>query len=256
MLRQAEEAEQSGAPEATQMVTVGVHRERWDCESVLSLRSNLDNHPARIAEPGRGSRKPRAGLAASVGGQPGRITLSAKTGLPISAAEQTGAGRRPDGDDVTSVSTQRGYVAPPRKGETAEERKARKTATKEANVRSCRCSCLLTAEQALRSSQAFMTVQRAHAHRMAPAPAEKRSRGKEGAQAGFQGRDGPAAQGDGGARCRHHTFALRQQPTMLLLRAACLTSTPHAVQRQAVGRTATVNVQRAYSRCQCAYHKT
>lgn len=25
--------------------------ERWDCESVLSLRSNLDNHPGRISEP-------------------------------------------------------------------------------------------------------------------------------------------------------------------------------------------------------------
>ena len=120
------------------MVTVGAYRERWDCDSVLSLRSNLDNHPARIAEPGH-SRKPRAGSAASVGGQPSRITLSAKTGLPVSAAEQTGAGRRSGGDDATSVSSQRGPAAAPRKGETAEEKKARKTATKEANVRSCRC---------------------------------------------------------------------------------------------------------------------
>ncbi len=154
MSRQAEAAERCGAPEATQMVTVGVHRERWDCESVLSLRSNLDNHPARIAEPGHGSRKPQAGLAASVGGQPGRITLSAKTGLPISAAEQTVAGRRPDGDDVTSGSTQRAYVAPPRKGETAEERKARKTATKEANVRPCCCCCQLVAAHTLQSFRA------------------------------------------------------------------------------------------------------
>ncbi len=29
----------------------GVVRERWDCESVLSLRSNLDNHPASISQP-------------------------------------------------------------------------------------------------------------------------------------------------------------------------------------------------------------
>lgn len=33
-------------------------RERWDVESVLSLRSNLDNHPASIAEPQSG-RRPR-----------------------------------------------------------------------------------------------------------------------------------------------------------------------------------------------------
>lgn len=35
-----------------------VVRERWDCESVLSLRSNLDNHPASISEP-TSSRRPR-----------------------------------------------------------------------------------------------------------------------------------------------------------------------------------------------------
>eukprot|EP00951_Prasinocladus_malaysianus_P007938 scaffold57176_cov43-Prasinocladus_malaysianus.AAC.2 len=34
--------------------------ERWDCESVLSLRSNLDNHPGRIDEPRRKTR-PTAG---------------------------------------------------------------------------------------------------------------------------------------------------------------------------------------------------
>lgn len=27
------------------------HFEKWDCESVLSLRSNLENHPGRIVEP-------------------------------------------------------------------------------------------------------------------------------------------------------------------------------------------------------------
>ncbi len=215
MSRQAEEAERRGAPEATQMVTVGVHRKRWDCESVLSLRSNLDNHPARIAEPGHGSRKPRAaGSAASIGGQPGRITLSAKTGLPISTAEQTEAGRRPDGDDATSVSTQRGYAAPPRRGETAEEKKARKTATKEANVRPLPLRLRVVAAHTLATpivQQVFVTVQRADAHRMADARAEKRARGEEGAEAGLQGRDGPATQGYGGARCRHHTSALSQR---------------------------------------------
>ena len=209
MQRQAEEAERSGAPEATQMVAIGAYRERWDCESVLSLRSNLDNHPARIAEPGH-SRKPRPGSAASVSGQPSRIALSAKTGLPISDAEQAGAGRRPGGDDGTSVSTQRGPAAPPRKGETAEEKRARKTATKEANVRSCRCSCEVVAAHTADCLFACVRGSVASSAGGAPAPAEVRARSKEGAQAGVQGRDGPAAQGDGGARCRDHTFALSQ----------------------------------------------
>ena len=134
MLRLAEAAERRGAPEATQMVAVGPHRERWDCESVLSLRSNLDNHPGRIAEPGH-SRKPRTDFAASGSGQPTRITLSAKTGLPVSDATRTGTGRQPGDGEAFTASPQGGSAAPPRRGETAEEKKARKAATKEANVR-------------------------------------------------------------------------------------------------------------------------
>ncbi len=37
-------------------------RDRWDCESVLSLRSNLDNHPASIMEPQSRRRQVRASL--------------------------------------------------------------------------------------------------------------------------------------------------------------------------------------------------
>ena len=137
MLRAAEEAESRGAPEATQMVSLGPHRERWDCESVLSLRSNLDNHPARISEPGHG-RKPRSGSTASAAQHPTRITLSAKTGLPVGSAERTASGGRSGEDELVSASTQAGPAAQPRRGETPEEKKARKAATKESNVRPCR----------------------------------------------------------------------------------------------------------------------
>ena len=44
-------------------------RERWDCESVLSVSSNLYNHPGRIAEP---CQRSAAG-----------IRLSRKTGGPV-----------------------------------------------------------------------------------------------------------------------------------------------------------------------------
>ena len=44
-------------------------RERWDCESVLSVSSNLYNHPGRIAEP-------RQRIAEG-------IRLSRKTGGPV-----------------------------------------------------------------------------------------------------------------------------------------------------------------------------
>ena len=140
-LRSAEDAERQGAPEATQMVAVADPlRERWDCESVLSLRSNLDNHPARIAEPGH-SRKPRAGFEAGPDARrPARITLSAKTGLPVADVkagkpqQQTSeeAGLR-DGAPGAPTALQ------PRKGETVEEKKARKAATKAANVRRLQC---------------------------------------------------------------------------------------------------------------------
>ncbi|KAI9218830.1 hypothetical protein BC828DRAFT_387576 [Blastocladiella britannica] len=104
--------------------------ERWDCESILSTYSNLDNHPAVISERGRRTRRvPKAGstVASSVaGGAPptvipasGRaaaaaakpltpsplaamveevmastaapIRLSARTGLPMSSAAAAAA---------------------------------------------------------------------------------------------------------------------------------------------------------------------
>ena len=43
---------------------------RWDCESVLSLRSNLDNHPGTISEQSSRRYRPASG----------KIKLAAKTG--------------------------------------------------------------------------------------------------------------------------------------------------------------------------------
>lgn len=144
-----------------QMTTVVLDRgEKWDCESVLSLRSNLSNHPGRIVEPQK-----RSGTR---GG--GTIVLSSKTGAPIlqptgvvplsgralaaaakeaakadAIAEEDGEGQDEDEDEKSegagegsgSGSEEGGVLLlERRKGETAEEKKARKAAVKVGRVNS------------------------------------------------------------------------------------------------------------------------
>ena len=48
-------------------------QQRWDCESILSTRSKLDNHPGSIPEPSSRKYKPLSG----------KIRLAAKTGRPF-----------------------------------------------------------------------------------------------------------------------------------------------------------------------------
>ncbi|KXZ50913.1 hypothetical protein GPECTOR_14g16 [Gonium pectorale] len=54
--------------------------ERWDCESVLSFTSNLENHPGKIVEPQRRTGGKGGGL----------IRLSAKTGMPVTGGARSG----------------------------------------------------------------------------------------------------------------------------------------------------------------------
>ncbi|KAG1671900.1 hypothetical protein FOA52_003467 [Chlamydomonas sp. UWO 241] len=112
--------------------------DRWDCESVLSLRSNSTNHPGRIAEP-------QARIGDRKGGA---IKINAKTGMPSSMrVEATAAGGAiPEGDEDAdesgSEASSGGHVEDGeegrsavimerKKGETAEEKKARKSAVKD-----------------------------------------------------------------------------------------------------------------------------
>lgn len=115
--------------------------DRWDCESVLSLRSNLDNHPGRIVEPQK-----------RTGGKGGaKITLSHKTGMSVVERGAGAAGMGveeaiPEGPEGGEESVQGsgdesgsggegeggGVLLERRKGETAEERRVRKAAVKEA----------------------------------------------------------------------------------------------------------------------------
>jgi hypothetical protein len=112
--------------------------ERWDCESVLSLRSNLDNHPGRIVEPQR-----RMGARGGSG-----IALSAKTGMPLatgvtgamSAHQQHPPARIDEEGNEEGEQGEEGWDGEEaggdgsaferRRGETAEERRARKAAVK------------------------------------------------------------------------------------------------------------------------------
>ncbi|GAX78082.1 hypothetical protein CEUSTIGMA_g5524.t1 [Chlamydomonas eustigma] len=135
-----------------QLPQVFVEREdRWDCESVLSLRSNLDNHPAKIAEPQR-----RAGSRGA-----GTIKLSNKTGMPAAyVAGSTTSGHREgndfecqtsnevvkqqvcnDAEDSSSNVSDSGHVEQDegrviilerKRDETAEEKRLRKASVKDA----------------------------------------------------------------------------------------------------------------------------
>lgn len=113
-IRKAEEEEALGIYGKVETETVKVEdpSRTWDCESVLSLRSNLYNHPGTITEPPSQRR------------QPGMIRLD-KKGMPMGVLP-----RREFQKMEVAVA-----AAPPperKKGETAEEKKARKNAVKEA----------------------------------------------------------------------------------------------------------------------------
>lgn len=106
-----------------------------------SLRSNLDNHPGRISEP-RSSRRPRSttGSSAAPLGDGGIIRLG-RMGIPMGVLPpRRGAGaaaeqqqQQLDAEDASAVgSAPAAAVQPRRKGESAEEKRARKAAVKDA----------------------------------------------------------------------------------------------------------------------------
>ena len=90
--------------------------ENWDCESVLSLRSNFDNHPGKIVSQGT-------------------IKLS-KKGIPLDYVKRPAAiNEEEDEDDEeegqVGAAVNGGAPLVRHKGETAEEKKARKQAVKQ-----------------------------------------------------------------------------------------------------------------------------
>lgn len=112
-------------------VLVEATHERWDCESVLSLRSNLDNHPGQIVEPLK-SRKQATGSSVA-----GTIKLSAKTGLPVgyvgtATKLDAVAETSPCINQTDNVAEELPVLVLTRdRNETPEEKKARKAAVKD-----------------------------------------------------------------------------------------------------------------------------
>jgi protein LTV1 len=104
--------------------------DRWDCESVLSLKSNIYNHPATLTEPPRAA---RAGvIALDRRGFPAGALLP-RRGRPA-RVDEGGSGE--EGESAGDEETVAARPAPPPtdrpKDESAEEKRARKGAVKEA----------------------------------------------------------------------------------------------------------------------------
>ncbi|KAG2263506.1 hypothetical protein Bca4012_014571 [Brassica carinata] len=102
--------------------------EKWDCETIVTTYSNLDNHPGRICDPDRARKKLSEALAKakSVNGNGSRIiTLQGKEKLPVeflpgrTKAEQ--ASVKPKAEPVKRKTHGQ---------ETKEEKKERKAAVK------------------------------------------------------------------------------------------------------------------------------
>jgi len=100
-----EEEDLSDSELASRFDKVTVEEDKFDCESILSLRSNTSNHPGRITRPDKEKKKHK------------------KEELPPLEEEEV--------VELPEVSTLRS------RGETAEDRKARKAAVKE-HQRLCR----------------------------------------------------------------------------------------------------------------------
>lgn len=104
----------------------------WDCESILSTYSNLDNNPAVIDGTSRRrrrtkkkSKKPEQDIPEE---EPVQILLSDKTGLPLGVLPEKS--KVFDDDGLTFASSVNKGVAR-KKGETKEEKRARKNLVKE-----------------------------------------------------------------------------------------------------------------------------
>eukprot|EP00897_Mesotaenium_endlicherianum_P005138 jgi/Mesen1/4652/ME000241S03687 len=122
--------------------------EQWDCESIVSTYSNLDNHPGKIGAPA-GRRPRRERVAAPPPGGPGGgealIRLGGREQLPVDflpaprGRAAAGGGRLTartlravmEGEEGKSKVAPQEKVAGPRGGETLEAKKLRKAGIKE-----------------------------------------------------------------------------------------------------------------------------
>ncbi|KAJ2339081.1 hypothetical protein IWW50_001577 [Coemansia erecta] len=102
-----EQAAKTAEQDAAEVAAMFQPKQRtaWDCESILSTYSTLDNHPATIHE----ARAPR-------------IRVSRKSGFPV--VDPVGGSDNDDGSDNDKPRLNKGAARS--KTETAEEKRARK----------------------------------------------------------------------------------------------------------------------------------
>ncbi|ORY96516.1 Low temperature viability protein-domain-containing protein [Syncephalastrum racemosum] len=121
----------SGAEEVDIWARPTQQTKAWDCQTVLSTYSNLENHPQLISD--RGPRKkividPKTGMPSLVAPEPRK---SARSKLQESAAEEEDSEEEEEEED--EEEEERANLGVPRsKKESKEEKKARKAAVKEA----------------------------------------------------------------------------------------------------------------------------
>jgi protein LTV1 len=110
-------------------------QEQWDCETIVSTYSTLDNHPTvlRETDPLKKKKKkkaPTVDAGAADGARLGRIELSRKTGMPLGVFERR---RQPEEDEESEEEEDedredRGKARG--RGESKEQKRARKAAAK------------------------------------------------------------------------------------------------------------------------------
>lgn len=105
--------------------------EVWDCETIVSTYSNLDNHPGKIGAPGVTRKKKLAEtVSAALSSSSQIISLKGKEKLPIDFLPGS---RKPAAEKVKDLSTARTeqYKRKKHGQESKEEKKERKAAVKE-----------------------------------------------------------------------------------------------------------------------------
>jgi protein LTV1 len=105
-------------------------KEQWDCETIISTYSTLDNHPTRIKEPSlynnkkKKKKKENQQQSLSLPLVPEtKILLSKKTGMPLDVAMSRT-------NRTTKMTTINDFIGKKTKNETKEEKKIRKKVMK------------------------------------------------------------------------------------------------------------------------------
>lgn len=104
--------------------------EVWDCETIVTTYSNLDNHPGRISTPGIARKKKLAETLSGAlkSGSENMISLGGKAKLPVDYLPQ---GRKATKEKVKVVEKVEQPKRKPHGQESKEEKKERKAAVKE-----------------------------------------------------------------------------------------------------------------------------